>query len=124
MSSSIILLTNVDAPAPFEREKVLAAVKNLCGIKNCRDGGEIGFTDDLLLDCRYSFDDDATNISIPQSLMSVDIEGTRDISLHAAISIQRDYGESVFAILAHSPDINCDLASVGSVKELRVTLDL
>lgn len=124
MSSSILLLTSIENPHPFDSELICASVRELCGTDNCREFGEITFTDDLLLDCRYSEGDDATNISIPKDLMCVDVEGTRDVSLTAAIGIQRTYGKRIYAVLAHSPDFYADLTNIGSAEELRRVLDL
>ena len=124
MSYSILLLTSIDSPAPFDHELICASVNDLCGVDNCEEGGEIMFNHNLLLDCRYSKSNDATNISVSKDLMWVSIEGTRDVSLAAAISIQRNYGRRIYAVLGDSPELNADLTTIGSVDELRRILEL
>ena len=61
MSSYLLLVRDIWGGMPFDEAKVCQAIRQMDGICNCKGEPDIRLGD-MVLECEFSFNDDATNI--------------------------------------------------------------
>lgn len=123
MSSYIFLVRDMEGGKPFEKTKLCEAIRQMEGIYDCKEESEIALGD-MVLECEFSYNEDATIIYVPVSLDYVTVGGVGEASLEAALRIKRLYREPLIAVLPDDPSCNADLTDVQTVEQLREHLEL
>ena len=123
MGSYIFLVRDIEGGKPLEKTKICQAIRQINGIYNCKEQSDIQLGD-MILECEYSFNGDATIIYVPESLDYVTVGGVGESSLKAALTIQEFYGDPLIAILPDDPICNADLTQINTVESLRDCLEL
>jgi hypothetical protein len=124
MSASLFLVLDMDGKAEFDQEKLRACLKGMNKVTAWREGTETVLSDWLLFECDYQINNDSTMISVPKDRRFISIHGTGSASLDAALQIQRNYQDRIFAVVADCPGDHVDLSTVCSIDEISNRLRL
>src|SRR5262249_5476299 len=116
MMQKIFLLLNNEGTTTFDASRLREILRRLPHVTICREGHDPS-TSNTLLECELRTDNDKdvpVTIEVPTDLRHLTIGAYSNVGLEAAINIQREYGDEIYAFSEESLPDSVQLSTVST----------